>query len=66
MSFTHEELQESIKRLRERRMAIPELRDYKPKQKSKSTKQPKAEIEDFDSFFGGLGGSQTTEKGGDS
>lgn len=58
MAITEEELKESIRILRERRLAIPALRDYRPQTRSKkpSTKTAKLEASQVDvlDFFGGL------------
>lgn len=42
MPVTKEQLIESVNRLRERRLAILELRDYKPQSRSKSSKSTSA------------------------
>lgn len=67
MALTKEELLESIRILRERRLAIPAMRDYRPQRTTKKTSSTKAAklshtevvVEDFFSGLIQTGESET-------
>ena len=50
--MTIEELKESIRILRERRLSIPVLRDYRPQTRSKKEKKPPIDVDILDVFSG--------------